>query len=467
MGFAGLFRIKLICMLAVLAFPSYALAQYEPEVRVDTSVLRNYPQTQGTKTVLKPPANFKLKPVQPEKKARRPSLIGPESTSNLQNENQMAPAMRPAPSVQSAPAVQEPIPPAETKITKFPIKTRMRSESNDPSLGKSIPVPYSIPEIKNTEITEEKLFPVQKSPAQTEKAPRPDKKPALAAKSAVKNKPVKTTKSTLRPYPEGARRVSPDEPFSRPAKTVTSKRKIKQSAPKIATNKIPLPPRRPNISEASRSFVNKARKSIENQPGPPVMAMPPEHVETEELEIVNTDNTSLEESLIVPDPQQLADKINTLTPFPETKAKNKKQAQGNVEKDLFAFFKNSDSKGATKTPRPPPEDNYEQEFLSFAFEKGQQNIDHGLKQILEDQAVDMLMNNPGWRVQIQSFAAPSSEKDQASARRISLSRALELRSFLIEKGIQSRRMDVRALGMQTDRTPADRIDLVFFDPGQS
>ena len=45
------------------------------------------------------------------------------------------------------------------------------------------------------------------------------------------------------------------------------------------------------------------------------------------------------------------------------------------------------------------------------------------------------------------------------ARRLSLSRALSVRSFLIENGVRSTRIDVRALGNKTAEEPSNRVDV--------
>jgi len=47
-----------------------------------------------------------------------------------------------------------------------------------------------------------------------------------------------------------------------------------------------------------------------------------------------------------------------------------------------------------------------------------------------------------------------------SPRRLSLSRALAVRAFLIDQGVRSTRLDVRALGDKTGDGPADRVDIV-------
>jgi outer membrane protein OmpA-like peptidoglycan-associated protein len=67
------------------------------------------------------------------------------------------------------------------------------------------------------------------------------------------------------------------------------------------------------------------------------------------------------------------------------------------------------------------------------------------------------------RLQLMAYA--SGDDDEASrARRISLSRALAVRAYLINKGVRSTRMDVRALGNKVEGDPADRVDIVTMAP---
>jgi outer membrane protein OmpA-like peptidoglycan-associated protein len=121
---------------------------------------------------------------------------------------------------------------------------------------------------------------------------------------------------------------------------------------------------------------------------------------------------------------------------------------------------------SANVPRPPiisKEDSFEEDFISISFQEGMNELDNNTKKLINDNVLSLLLNNPDWRVQIQSFAS-SSNKNRSDARRTSLSRALSVRSHLIDHGVEASRMDVRALGTQTNRQPTDRIDLVFFNP---
>ena len=64
------------------------------------------------------------------------------------------------------------------------------------------------------------------------------------------------------------------------------------------------------------------------------------------------------------------------------------------------------------------------------------------------------------QVQLVAYAAGTAETS-SQARRLSLSRALAVRSFLIDKGVRSTRMDIRALGNKAKDGPADRVDVVL------
>jgi outer membrane protein OmpA-like peptidoglycan-associated protein len=80
-----------------------------------------------------------------------------------------------------------------------------------------------------------------------------------------------------------------------------------------------------------------------------------------------------------------------------------------------------------------------------------------------DAIVARLKANDALRVQLIAHAA-GGEDDAIDARRLSLARAVAVRAYLIEGGVRSLRMDVRALGNRPDGGgPTDRVDLVIVD----
>ena len=63
------------------------------------------------------------------------------------------------------------------------------------------------------------------------------------------------------------------------------------------------------------------------------------------------------------------------------------------------------------------------------------------------------------RLQLMAYAGKKT-LSASKARRLSLSRALSVRSYLIENGVRSTRIDVRALGNKTTEEPPDRVDVI-------
>jgi outer membrane protein OmpA-like peptidoglycan-associated protein len=65
------------------------------------------------------------------------------------------------------------------------------------------------------------------------------------------------------------------------------------------------------------------------------------------------------------------------------------------------------------------------------------------------------------QLQVQLLAYAEGDEENASkARRLSLSRALAVRSYLIDLGVRSTRIEVRALGNKVPEGPSDRVDVL-------
>ena len=94
--------------------------------------------------------------------------------------------------------------------------------------------------------------------------------------------------------------------------------------------------------------------------------------------------------------------------------------------------------------------------LSFAA--GSEEMDAAASALVDALVAE---NGSGARVvQVRAYAAGSGETNSA-ARRLSLKRAVAVRSYMIHKGMQAARIDVRALGPAPDAGPADRVDIVI------
>ena len=119
----------------------------------------------------------------------------------------------------------------------------------------------------------------------------------------------------------------------------------------------------------------------------------------------------------------------------------------------------------TQTAAPAPTTPRDGDETRILFEAGLANLNDVAKAELDSLAKQM-KSDTGIRLQLQAYAAGTNETapdalSRALARRLSLSRALKVRSHLIEQGVRSTRMDVRALGVNAERGPADRVDAVI------
>ena len=98
--------------------------------------------------------------------------------------------------------------------------------------------------------------------------------------------------------------------------------------------------------------------------------------------------------------------------------------------------------------------------LALAFVPGSASLTREAEAQLDKLAA--LLRETEDRLQLKAFA--SADADNTSrARRTSLSRALAVRSYLIEAGIRSTRIDVRALGVARDGGAEDRVDVILLN----
>ena len=98
------------------------------------------------------------------------------------------------------------------------------------------------------------------------------------------------------------------------------------------------------------------------------------------------------------------------------------------------------------------------EQVRVLFQEGSAVLSEAAKGQLTGVAA-FLEANASARVQLLAYAKATAESP-SRARRLSLSRALAVRAFLIEQGVRSTRMDVRALGDKAPDGPVDRVDVL-------
>ncbi len=102
---------------------------------------------------------------------------------------------------------------------------------------------------------------------------------------------------------------------------------------------------------------------------------------------------------------------------------------------------------------------------AILFEKGAPSPSpaqyRGVK-VLAD-ALNSALEKGASGIQLEAYGGSPGDKS-SDARRLSLRRALAVRQLLIDDGVPSARIDVRAMGGADDKGPADRVD-VFIHVG--
>ena len=77
-----------------------------------------------------------------------------------------------------------------------------------------------------------------------------------------------------------------------------------------------------------------------------------------------------------------------------------------------------------------------------------------------DKLARQMSGNTDLRVQLHGYSNGASASP-SQARRLSLFRALSVRTYLMKKGVRSTRIDVRALGKKADGEAANRVDVII------
>lgn len=106
---------------------------------------------------------------------------------------------------------------------------------------------------------------------------------------------------------------------------------------------------------------------------------------------------------------------------------------------------------------PPASEEIESVSVSFAAQDTSlsQGGEAALQPIIERMSADEDV-----RVRLMAYAA-SNDDSPSSVRRLSLNRAIAVREFLMNQGVQSTRIEVRALGDQSEDGDPDRVDAIL------
>lgn len=102
----------------------------------------------------------------------------------------------------------------------------------------------------------------------------------------------------------------------------------------------------------------------------------------------------------------------------------------------------------------------QEQNTTLRFKKGEAVLTGSHQKNIDSRITKPLNSNDSLKIVITAFAS-AADDTTSSAKRISLSRALSVRSYLVDKGIDPGRIELHALGDKTEDTPVDRIELAF------
>lgn len=437
-----------LALILVASTNSYALAQdRRPEVEVDTSVLDDLgpPRSVPPVTLIKPGREISGRvltvPSEPPiEEAEQPfipiRIVPPGTVSHPPEETAKTPVLTPQPEPKPAAApkqqaskpvtiVKAPVPAQKPEpkikavsIQKFPITEKMRTDSINPAAPETAPAPA--PDIAAA------LSPAVPPPAKMPPAAPSHTKTSSASVIAAKSPRVamKPVKSGLKPKQKNV-----VTKVIAPAQVKLSKSQTMPAVPSVPVSTAALPD-------------DKLARNLET---------PDRHKLAQDIEIKSAKTQKPVAARAASKPVE-APKVNSDIVHTPAENVNAPSAQAaNIAPD------------SKRPPRPPPSNPKEMNFFTAPFTAGGDTLDAKVTAVLQAQVLPLLKDHPSWKLQIQSFASPTNN-EPISARKVSLARALAVRSWLLDKGVEPRRMEVRALGLETDRDPIDRVDMVLIDP---
>lgn len=400
----------------------YNNAPQQPEVEVDLSVLDD-------------PA---LAPVSSAPTQTVPSYTAPAQPQNVQplrppvSTSEFPPPITAA--VPTTPVERAPLPPVASPYENSRVVNRVEPEGSNPYLGETAPPsPFNPPAL---------LKPPQ--PQQAAETPR------TAPARVFKASPQPAVEDIAPIVVEGEPELMNPEGVDMPAINVTNA--IRDQAPRTApvavrkTVYVQKPVRKPAVlSLASEAPAQREETaSVAQQELSPVTT-------AAEMPVIKA--------------------ADLPTPPPEVK----KTAEAVIE-DLYtlsphqgaAATENNDTTmmtlSADETAPPPamPESPVAENLTgSLSFSANDVALDDRMHQEV-DRVATLLDDSENSRLLIKGYAS-GTDGNRASARRLSVSRALAVRAYLMDKGIKPSRVDVRGMGSDsTDQSASlDRVDLML------
>ena len=345
-------------------------------------------------------------------------------------------------------------------------------------------MPMAASVVAATEQSGAVLFPIT-SRAKTKGELNPSVAPTAPAPAVTDRKTAQALAASMAPTPA-------EEPEQQEGNW-------RQENPEIILSEVPYPKRRPAKGMASESFVREARKNlvetytIMKREGDKMPALKQARVTNEKLpaprlSVADIAGDPLASQLVDMSPEDVARALNAMAPASgreqahlarelsavakprivrqEGEWIRKSGKSARKESDPSLIKKTGESakplaelaslpEEAVKDPVPPAGP------VMLVYKEGEISLPEDAATLIEQDILGSMKRSPHTRVRIMAYAAASDGKE-TTARRLSLARALEVRSYLMSQGIDATRLDVRAMGIQPDRAAiADKVDMIL------
>gem|GEM_PF-664623 len=303
--------------------------------------------------------------------------------------------------------------------------------------------------------------------ADTEK-PKPQPTPAktVSAPPAPPSLPEAAEIADILPPPDAKEAAPIAPPAVSPAKPVAGAKPAPKPAQEMAAL-TPPPPPKPTpapaaavvtapVAEPVQSPPQDTTPTVENAPNKPIaLKTPTPSVEATPAEpspapadsAVALKDTAQDTGQAIPMPPPAAPQAEAsnalIMPLPP-KTEAQPEAAGDVASLPSASQTLSDG-----------------DSLRIVFDADSSKLPKSARDSLLDMSTKM-SGSETLRLQLLAYAGDANTSASA-ARRLSLSRALAVRSFLIENGVRSTRIDVRALGNKSSDAVSERVDITVIE----
>ncbi len=203
----------------------------------------------------------------------------------------------------------------------------------------------------------------------------------------------------------------------------------------IAEETIPIPPIRPDVMNVSPAYIKELKNRGKQQS---LLTLP----FTGENEREDQGDNQDEELDVSSDKKTVTAK--NIVPVP-------------THKPLF----NNIEPSSRSNNNSDIEQN-ETTLISFSLMPEQIALDENLEIFLKTRAIKLFNENKNLKMEIHAYAAAIKGEPHSDAR-ISLARALKVRSFLINNDVAPNRLKLSTVGEKNSDSNPDRIDLIFID----